>query len=283
MKYKNVFTVHIDDILNLINCFLQSTRSTDTLTKNSDYKKMVSNGSIDSMEKSYNSSIEDNQSYDVYEANNPTPSGFTYNTTMQSMKRPPFDNHYAQPFNLAYKNEGFKDNSTFASNSNYQSRAESHENTISDETPIIHPEATQNLSYPPSEYYTTDTLPLSAKSSTNWMDAPVAGIHPNGHGSFLKELKQRIPTKGVLPAPPPVPRLVQTPDGFGYYNRQMSLPGDEQDVLETNFDEPNPKPKIRSKSEALLETNFDVVEPMPIGLPISEASRSKSQPLETAM
>lgn len=247
------------------------------------------------MEKSYNSSIDDNQSYDVYEANNPTPSGFSYNTTMQSMKKslPTYDNHYAQPFNLAYRNEGFKDNSTFASNSNYQSRAESNENTmITDETPIITPGNVQNLmSYPPSEYFTTDTLPLSEKSSSTITDQQSDKYNGN---NFLKELKQKLPSvnNGNLPTPPPIPKIKpsQQENNFGYphYQRQISSPEEYQysndhKILETNFDEPISKPKTRSKSEALLETNFDCIEPMPIGLPISEASRSKSQPLETAM
>lgn len=245
---------------------------------------MVSNGSIDSMEKSYNSSLDDNQSYDVYEANNPTPSGFSYNTTLQSVKRLPYDNPYSQPFNLAYRNEGFKDNSTFASNSNYQSRAESHENTILDENP-------NNVqSYPPSDYFTTDTLPLSVKSSTT--DVPSEKYYgAANNGNYLQELKQRLPTNGNLPTPPPVPRKNKPPDDRAYiphYHRQFSTPDGYEpshhaNILETNFDEPKPTPKIRSKSEALLETNFDFVEPIPIGLPITEASRSKSQPLETAM
>lgn len=42
--------------------------------------------------------------------------------------------------------------------------------------------------------------------------------------------------------------------------------------------------KSRSKSEALLETNFDIDENEENGNnPITEASRSKSQPLETSM
>lgn len=48
-----------------------------------------------------------------------------------------------------------------------------------------------------------------------------------------------------------------------------------------------PKPKIRSKSEALLETNFDYFEPEDAQVssnhPITQSNRSHSQPLETAM
>ncbi|XP_017774038.1 PREDICTED: protein bark beetle isoform X2 [Nicrophorus vespilloides] len=211
-----------------------STRSTDTLTKNSDYRKMVSNGSIDSMEKStYNSSIEDTQSYDMYEPQNPNPnSSFSCNTTIEYHKP-----QYAQPnFNLAYKNEGFKDNSTFASNSR---AASVQETTISDDTPIVHSESAET--YPANDYYHTDTLPLNRPNENNYT--------PN----FLDELKSKMP------------------------------------VQETSFEQfPEPtrsKPVIdRSKSEALLETNFDYDPEEPVlNQPIREFSRSKSQPLETAM
>lgn len=64
----------------------------------SDDYKMMKSGSLDSMDKSqYNSSVEDAQSYDIYEAHNP---GFP------------------QSFELSYQNRGFRDNSTFASREN---------------------------------------------------------------------------------------------------------------------------------------------------------------------
>lgn len=104
---------------------------------------MVTNGSIDSMEKSaYSSSIDDTQSYDVYESHNPNPSSFSFSPTIEYHRSPmKYENQYAKPttFDLAYKNEGFRDNSTFATNS----RAESVQ--AEDETPIMSPQASYPL------------------------------------------------------------------------------------------------------------------------------------------
>ncbi|KAJ8986059.1 hypothetical protein NQ317_003352 [Molorchus minor] len=233
-----------------------STRSTDTLTK-----KMISNGSIDSMEKStYSSSVEDTQSYDVYEAHNPNP---TFVPTIEYHKSPGrFDAQYAKPatYDLAYKNEGFRDNSTFATNSNYQSRAESVQDSTTDETPIMPPEDS-GVSYPPSEYYNDDTLPLHSGKSDSTLDLK-RGIEESNKNynpnykrdrpdpNLLQELKNRLPQKPLRPL---------------------------ANILETDFDEPAPKPKTRSKSEVLLETNFDYTPPegSPVfGQPITDSSRS---------
>lgn len=198
--------------------YFQSNRSTDTLTKNSDYKKMVSNGSIDSMEKStYNSSLDDDQSYDIYEAHNPNPaSTFAYNPTIEFHKSPTKFGNFTGPdsFNLAFKNEGYRDNSTFASaaNSSYQSRAESiqENNSVTDETPIMASDNTApSLSYPPNDYYNTNTLPLDGVhgKSNSTLDLKRSIDESNDpyreYGrvytkntpdlSFLKELKDRIP------------------------------------------------------------------------------------------
>ncbi|KAF2901827.1 hypothetical protein ILUMI_04359, partial [Ignelater luminosus] len=307
-----------------------STRSTDTLTKNSDYKKMESNGSIDSMEKStYNSSIEDNQSYDIYEAHNPNPSAFAYSPTIEYHKSPArygTNLPSSDSYNLAFKNEGFRDNSTFASanNSNFPSRADSvQENSITDETPIMNPEnAKPSISSPPYDYYNSDTLPLGAKvdhtgKSNSTLDSngykeyggAYAGNKPDM--DFLKELKTKMPyTNGhvgkELPPPPAPPRPkdeatyaeklqnlnfspdyntvgLEAPPAYYVQDRPTSA-----NILETSFDEPEQRPKtVRSKSEAVLETNFDYVEADDnepyMNQPMTQSSRSRSQPLETAM
>nr|XP_022906031.1 protein bark beetle isoform X1 [Onthophagus taurus] len=247
-----------------------STRSTDTLTKNSDYKKMISEGSIDSMEKSaYTSTIDDNQSYEIYAAHNP-------NTSFNQVYKPE-TNQYAQPqFNLAFKNEGFKDNSTFASNSNYQSRAESvQDGNTNEETPIIHSQDPQTMSYPPSEYYTTDTLPLSDSSGSSLKNRKNdSNIYTQPKINYLEELNKKLPKqREKLPDPPP-----DNQDHEHHYARSSSYSPDLQ-----GFEEK--KTKNRSKSEALLETDFDYYEPDELiqNHPISKSSRSKSQPLETAM
>ena len=243
------------------------------------------------MEKStFTSTIDDNQSYDIYEAHNPRIPVFTYN---QPYRQEPA-NTYAQP--LAYKNEGFKDNSTFASNSNYQSRAESvQEASIeSEETPIIHSTKDNSTSYPPSDYYNMDTLPLSSGTSDSDSTVHTKQKFPEDEKHYasrnlLQELNSKLPVIEDSPSPdisdthPHYARSTSYP----YYNTEPpnGLFDDRPNMMETNFDEPEPKPKTRSKSEALLETNFDYFEPSePVyNHPLTESSRSKSQPLETAM
>lgn len=266
---------------------------------------MVSNGSIDSMEKStYTSSIEDNQSYDIYEAHNPNPSGFAYNPTIEYHKSPSkFDaQKYNLPtttYDLAFKNEGFRDNSTFATNS----RAES---TVNEEVPIINSESATNCSYPPSEYYNTDTLPLSENlgKSDSTLELKQGISKSNGY-AFDKPENKFLTDYNImdLPTPPDPPRdtsysptypeklenLNYSPD---YNIVALEHPKERPrsaNILETDLEEPaieKPVPKARSKSEALLETNFDFEEPRtsPVfGHPLSETTRSRSQPLETAM
>lgn len=279
---------------------------------------MVSNGSIDSMEKStYTSSIEDNQSYDIYEAHNPNPSGFAYNQTIQYHKSPSkFDSQkYELPtsaYDLAFKNEGFRDNSTFASNSNYQSRAES---TVNEEVPIIQSETATNSSYPPSEYYNTDTLPLSDSAMNLKPETNNGYAFNKPDNKFLAELKSKVPQTDYsnildLPTPPEPPRKPESSASYSptysekleniNYSPDFNIVALEHpkerprstNILDSDLidDQPpaitKPVPKARSKSEALLETNFDFPEPKTSPVfshPLSEAARSRSQPLETAM
>ncbi|KAK9870170.1 hypothetical protein WA026_006260 [Henosepilachna vigintioctopunctata] len=198
-----------------------STRSTDTLTKGSDYRKVISNGSIDSMEKSaYNSSPEDNRSIETYDSPTPNPSAFAYNPTIEYHKSPSrFENQYAKPvsFELGYKNDGFRDTSTFASTSNFQSVHPSSVDGSSmndDETPIMQARNDGATSYPPSDYYNTDTLPLSGNydkieekpDAKQQYDPKYSRDRPNKQ--FLTELKQKIPRE-ELPPPQNLPSLTQ--------------------------------------------------------------------------
>uniref|UniRef100_A0A8D8T2J5 Protein bark beetle n=2 Tax=Cacopsylla melanoneura TaxID=428564 RepID=A0A8D8T2J5_9HEMI len=85
-----------------------SQQPSPSLAKGSDYKKM--NGSLDSsLDKSqFNSSMEeDTQSFDIYEAHNPP--------AAEAVK--------PSAYSISYRNEGFRDNSTFTSrdNSTWQS------------------------------------------------------------------------------------------------------------------------------------------------------------------
>ncbi|XP_045480313.1 protein bark beetle isoform X1 [Harmonia axyridis] len=283
-----------------------STRSTDTLTKGADYRKVISNGSIDSMEKSaYNSSIEDTHSVETYESQNPNPSAFTYNHVIELHKSPSkFENQYAKPntFELGYKNNGFRDNSTFASTSNFHSANQSvDEGSINDdETPIMESQNGRGSSYPPSDYYTTDTLPLTGhydnidnrNENKQRYDPKYSRDRPNKQ--FLYELKQRIPQEELPPPPEPpssyedkIAALEFSPDynTVGLASYQADRPP-SSNILETDFDtisSPSLPSPPRAKSEMLLETNFDYT---PVDSPVMNqpiSSRSKSQPLETAM
>ncbi|XP_048517043.1 protein bark beetle isoform X2 [Dendroctonus ponderosae] len=257
-----------------------STKSTDTLTKNTDYRKIVSNGSIDSMEKSvYNSSVEDDQSYNTYESQHPNPT-FDYSSPVEYHKSPSrFENSYAKPaqYDLAFKNQGFKDTSTFASNSNYQSQAGSvqDEASINDETPIIQPYATNALPvYPPNEYYNTDTLPLRdfEEEEKPAYNPQYSRARPVG---LMEELKSRMP-----------PARKQSPT----YSDQLAQNGYNPAHNIVGLAHPHsapelePKPRPRAKSEVLLETNFDFApEQEDYPHPLGESAKWKSQPLETAM
>lgn len=213
-------------------------RSTDTLTKSTittpDYKKMMGNGSIDSMDKSVLSS---EISYDIYETQqqkHQTPKKVTHNggttdsntvvtgyndiltpkyndyITQKSngIKRgsPPEPKVYGLPeydtssqgFELAYRNEGFRDNSTFTTRNN------SVGTNMNEDTPIIHQTDQEDTG---SDYYgNSSTLPIRAKGDNL---------------SFLTELKNRLPEYERLPQPnsghssflptPPDPPYDQSP------------------------------------------------------------------------
>lgn len=195
------------------------------------------------MEKStFNSSIEDNQSYDIFEAHNPNPAGYsTYSATTNGfqnpMTKPPQQsfpkpqNDYVTPstFGLAYRNEGFRDNSTFAStaNSTFPSRAESvHDNIVSEEIPIIHSQHDAQDDTYASDYYNTDTLPLHSAlgKSDSTLDLKRELDENNRYYeqdtsqmNFLQELKSKMPqtskeeldmvpsSYSALPTPPDPP------------------------------------------------------------------------------
>ncbi|XP_011303311.1 uncharacterized protein bark isoform X1 [Fopius arisanus] len=244
-------------------------KSTDTLTSRSlDYKKMMNGGSIDSMDKSQlNSSMEDNQSYDVYEAHNPRYSPSTSDFKGAQKYAVP---HVETPvFDLAYRNEGFRNHSTFTSrnNSNWPSVANSELAPGDSPTdPIDEPN------------YNASTLPLNASLAMTDSITELKRDIETAPYSPVEFTYDGAQTPGSEPVPeyfsPPLP-----PQPFYYQERPRS-----GTLLETNLDTGEEKP-LRSKSEALLETNFDVFLPNePTELTqLSAEARSKSQPLETAM
>lgn len=250
---------------------------------------MLNGGSLDSMDKSQlNSSIEDNQSYDVYEAHNPrySPSTSDFKTAQkygaaQSVDNPVFD--------LAYRNEGFRNHSTFAKNATTVADWPSQSNvqSVSQDSPIIDPN-NESSSY----LNNASTLPLhSSLALTDSMSELKRDIEASTvYDPVDYDPRRAYDTATLTPsqASEPVPEYASDfqpplPPHPYHYEENRSRPRSEA-LLETNFDTGEEKP-LRSKSEALLETNLDaflVNEPTEL-TQLSTAARSKSQPLETAM
>lgn len=182
------------------------------------------------MEKSqFNSSIEDNQSFDIYEAHNP-------NNIIQlkhsTFNRKPASPEYSvpqnnnRPFDIAYKNEGYRENSE-------ASAAPSMNTIATEELPIIHhpgglqPQDDDTISpRSDTQYFTSDTLPLRDKSDDPLFmkrelekEGKIYGPYgaPNHGGqpklSFLMELRSKLPEQ---PQPGAMPTTT-----FG----QRNLPG----------------------------------------------------------
>lgn len=167
------------------------TRSTDTLTKSiitaQDYKKMMSKGSIDSMDKSV---ISSNTSLGGYESHNiqqkspihnkskysPTNSdsstgkkGSTYDQKVTNT--PQYDSYGQAGYDLSYRNEGFRDNSSINTRNN------SYGTNLNEETPIVHH---TDIDDTMSDYYgRTSTLPMTPLRNDNL--------------AFLSELKSQLP------------------------------------------------------------------------------------------
>jgi hypothetical protein len=162
-------------------------RSSESLSKSTgtDYKKMMSNGSIESMAKS---TISSNASFADYEINpNPQPRFNEYSVQPAKRYSPPDTPQKAKvyglpptppvpldSFELSYRNDGFRDNSTIYTNT---TRNNSIGTAINDEdTPIIH--QVDNDEYNSDFYGNASTLPMRVKGDNL---------------SFLNELKHRLP------------------------------------------------------------------------------------------
>jgi len=212
-------------------------RSVESLSKSTgaDYKKMMSNGSIDSMDKSVLSS---ETSYGDYDTNpNPT----RYNEySAQPTKRyspptaqkpvtkygvpptPPID--AINSFELSYRNDGFKDTSTIYTNT---TRNNSVSTNINEDTPIIHQVDNDNDEYGSDYYGNASTLPIRAKGENL---------------SFLTELKHRLPEYEA-------PRInsghssfltPQSPDPPSNISNSSTLPYDQK-VDTFTFTPPKPR------------------------------------------
>jgi len=269
---------------------LQSQRSSPTLTKGSDYKKMM-NGSFDSMDKSqFNSSVEDNHSYDIYEAHNPNAAAQNFNGLSSAIPTKSTSEAVNPSFDLAYKNEGFKDTSTFSSSrDNWQPSTNVSEYNFDDQT--------VGTDY----IHNTSTLPLDASLAMSDFTFNVkqgsdySSQVPYQHqdSSYSEPPEPPLPFDdsfqhdGEYPLLQPQPSAQYPFDDDPGRTSLLETDIDSESVerpksemlLETNLDDDHPVP-VRSKSENLLETNLDEYATSHVP-PIF--NRSKSQPLETAM
>jgi hypothetical protein len=243
------------------------------------------NGSFDSMDKSqFNSSVEDNQSYDIYEAHNPNATVQNFNGYTSTFPAKSSSAALNPSFDLAYRNEGFRDTSTFSSShDNWQPSTNASEYNDEDN---IHNSSTLPLD---TSLAMTD-FTFDVKQGSDYSGQ--AGHQPQGT-VYAEPREPPLPLddsfqpEGEYPLLPPEPSaqyhfefdtgrtsLLETDIDSESVERPKS-----QALLETNLDSEQPMP-VRSKSEVLLETNLDEYDP-PQG-PLS-FGRSKSQPLETAM
>lgn len=186
---------------------------------------LASTTSVESMEKSqFNSSLDDNQSFDIYEAHNPNPNVMPLQHT--TFVKKPITPEYSVPQNntrpynnLAFRNEGYRDNSGTASG------APSINTVATEEIPILH--HPEGLGSPAdvyamspqsdSQYFTSDTLPLRDNSDDgNSMKrqleragkiygpygAPVGSYGAQPKLSFLMELRSKMPEQPQAGAVP---------------------------------------------------------------------------------
>lgn len=249
---------------------------------------MSNNGSIESIDKSQlNSSLsEDTHCYDVYEAHNPSYSPGASGVSSYAPSQPATYAADNPAYTLTYRNEGYRNHSTFGSHSN--SAWQSDINSCA----------------------TPDDLGINPNINVSGLPQLDTSLGADSISELKRELQRCPPTPLSEPGLPEYYSAASTMtrpyyynnnnlnshnhNGLGYVNNghrndeEQELRPRSDTLLETNFDEEKP---LRSKSEVLLETNFD-----DHGLPVfngshlqtelshlSTAGRSKSQPLETAM
>lgn len=243
------------------------------------------------MDKSqFNSSVEDNHSYDIYEAHNPNAAARNFTDFSSTFPTKSTSEALNPSFDLAYRNEGFKDTSTFSSSrDNWQPSTNVSEYNYDDNTAG------------PDYIHNSSTLPLDASlAMTDFTFNVKQGSDYSSQAAY-----QRQDSSYSEPPEPPLPfddsfqpegeyPLLQPQPSAQYpldydLGRTSLLETDidsesverpkSEVLLETNLDDELPVP-VRSKSEVLLETNLDDYATAR-GPP--SFNRSKSQPLETAM
>lgn len=174
-------------------------RSTDTLTKSiiTDYKKMATKGSIDSMDKSVISSDTSLGGYDSQSISQ-KPNGHSQKSKSDSVESTPSkrSNQYAQKipqsphfgpepytFELSYRNEGFRDNSRLPTRNN------SCGTNLNDDSPIVHQPDAEDSG---SDYYgRSSTLPIRTQDNLSFLTDLKEHLPPeyeqlnSGHSSFI--------------------------------------------------------------------------------------------------
>lgn len=238
-------------------------RSIESLSKSTgtDYKKMVSNGSIDSMDKSVMSSETSYGDFDT----NPNPTRYNDYTIQPTKRYSPPDTlkkstRYGAPvtpptptidainsFELSFRNDGFKDNSTIYTNT---TRNNSVSTAINEDTPIIHQVDSED--YGSDFYGNASTLPMRAKGENL---------------SFLNELKNRLPEYEA-------PRVhsghssFQASNNEANSNNPQSSPTPYDHQVEAIAITP-PKPKQRGNGANIRRPNAFVAPPPEIRRPDS--------------
>lgn len=186
--------------------------SNGTLSKSQDYKQMVANGSIDSMDKSVLSSepgsfegYDQKAHYNEYvnqHALRPTAGQDHHQQQQQPHKVATISKgsaHRARAaaaaaaalepdaFELSYRNEGFRDNSTYGGGT----RANSISTSVAEDTPIIHHTDAEAEEVGSDYYGNASTLPLR----TDTAGSSSVGVGRRGQPglAFLSELKQNLP------------------------------------------------------------------------------------------
>lgn len=247
---------------------MNTSRSIDTLTKSNvtDYKKMMSNSSIDSMDKSVLSS---ETSYDIYDPQNQQRNSANngYNEAVNPKYAeqqkpkvyglPTYTNNTPSEFELSYRNEGYRDNSVYSG-----TRNNSVGTALNEDTPIIHqidPDD-MNLDF----YGNSSTLPMRAKGENL---------------SFLNELKHRLPeyeplshqspghSSFLVPASPPEP-----PSEASHLSMASTLPY-EQKIYKMGFASPSSNqysiPEIRKPERIIPKAGSSQKQPQEIRRPDS--------------
>lgn len=188
--------------------------SNGTLSKSQDYKQMVANGSIDSMDKSVLSS--EAGSFEGYQQKPHYNEYVNQNSMRAATAQDPQQPHKVatiskgsahraraaaaaaalepDAFELSYRNEGFRDNSTYGGGT----RANSISTSMAEDTPIIHQTDAEAEEIGSDYYGNASTLPL--RTDTGSSSAVGGGVGGGGGGrrgqpglAFLSELKQNLP------------------------------------------------------------------------------------------